>query len=74
MRSLPQHSPVPAPSAAFAESAGVVSPLVIVPMTLPHSVAIGRTIRRIQAAENARQDLQREAERLLKMGHVMQQD
>ena len=71
MRSLPQHSRVPAPSAA---SAGVVSPQVIVPMTLPHSVAIGRTIQRIQAAENERQDLQRETARLLKMGRVMQQD
>ena len=42
--------------------------------SLPRSAAVGRILRRIRLAENERRDLQRETERLLKLGRVMQQD
>lgn len=71
MSSLPRQFPVPAPSA---HSASVFSTHTIVPTMWPRSVTIGRTIQRIRAVENERRVLQRETERLLKMGRVMQQD
>lgn len=41
---------------------------------LPRSAAVGRTIARLRQAESERRDLQREAERLLQAGRVMQRD
>jgi hypothetical protein len=44
------------------------------PALVPRSLPVGRTIRRIRAAETERRNLQLEAERLQALGRVMQQD
>jgi hypothetical protein len=55
-------------------AAGVGSPESSDAGSLPRSAAVGRILRRIRLAEKERRDLQRETERLLKLGRVMQQD
>ena len=52
----------------------VLPPAVSEQKQLPRSETVGRTIQRIRTAELERRDLQREAERLLKMGAVVQCD
>jgi len=71
MRTVTEDSSVRVSAAgSFAGGSSAVSGAGI----LPCSVTVGRIIRRLRVAEEARRDLEREAERLMKLGRVMQQD
>jgi hypothetical protein len=65
---------VPVKVSTFADSSQILPAESPAADVLPRSASVGRTIARIRQAESERRDLQREAERLLQAGRVMQRD